>query len=442
LNKPFFKILIAEWVPSLNKGELAILLGMLETFQILGKVKVSIFSFYPSLDKERYPSELNIIDVEHDLYLPKSLPEKARSTQIKASLLAAFQHFLFILLYIIFGKHAKRILNKTLWKEYCESDLIIICHNQVSCIGGFILDFSPVYITLLAKILRKPVVIYANGTHSFGSRIWEFLALFVLNNVDLITTRDEDSFLYLKRFVWNSARIYLTGDPSILLRPSFSEKVKDALSMENTDKSKMLVGVALSHEVLSDAFPTIKDPSVKYQKAVIEIGRLLDNLIERFGAQIIFIPHCIEPYRRRDDRIVAKDIYKCMKNKHKVCLIDKEYSPEELKALMSKFNLLISTRVHAAVSALSTLVPSIVITRPTDKRAYGLVGKNLDQEKWIYNIINLNADELFIYVKNLLLASDKMRNDLPFTVNLAKKKALLNGILLKALMNSRFKSKV
>jgi len=55
LNENSVRILIAEGVPSLNKGELAILVGMLKTFEALGKVEVSIFSHYPSADKERYP---------------------------------------------------------------------------------------------------------------------------------------------------------------------------------------------------------------------------------------------------------------------------------------------------------------------------------------------------------------------------------------------------
>ncbi len=434
------RVLIAEWVPSLNKGELAILIGMLKTFEALGKVEVSIFSFYPSLDKERYPKNVKIIDVGSDLYLGNSLPERSRLFRVGASLFAVFQHFFFILLCKILGKGVSRVTNKAIWREYCESDVIIICHDQVSCVSGFILIFSPIYITLLAKALHKPIVIYANGTHNFGRKIWKILATYVLNNVDLITVRDEESFSYLKEIVWHKERIHLTGDPAILLPSANPEKVKNIIHEENIDKNDgLLVGAAISREVLSNAFQKHTNPATRYKKAITEIARVFDRLVENFQATIVFIPHCIEPYQHRDDRVVAKEIYDIMKNKHKARIIVKEYSPEELKGLMAEFDLFISSRVHSVIGALSMGTPSCTLTRSSDKRAYGLIGKMLKQEEWIYNVENLNTDRLFARVTDLLSASDKIRKNLPSIINIVKEKALLNGKLLKALLDSRLK---
>jgi len=440
LNNSPVRILIAEWVPSLNKGELAILIGMLKTFEALGKVEVSIFSFYPSLDKERYPKNVKIIDVGGDLYLGNSLPERSRGVRVRAYFFAALQHFFFTLLSKILGKNALKVMNKTIWREYCRSDIIIICHDQVSCVGGFILFLSPIYITLLAKSLHKPIAIYANGTHDFGRKIWKILATFILNNVDLITVRDEESFSYLKEFVWNKARIHLTGDPAILLPSANPEKVKNILRKENIDKNDgLLVGAAISREALSNVFQKHTNPATSYKKAITEIARVFDRLVENFQATIVFIPHCIEPYQRRDDRVVAKEIHEIMKNKHKARVMVKEYSPEELKGLMAEFDLFISTRVHSVIGALSMGVPSCTLTRSSDKRAYGLIGKMLKQKEWIYNIENLNADRLFSRITDLLSASDKIRKNLPSITNIAKEKALLNGKLLKALLDSRSK---
>jgi polysaccharide pyruvyl transferase WcaK-like protein len=205
---------------------------------------------------------------------------------------------------------------------------------------------------------------------------------------------------------------------------------------ENIDKNKILIGVALSHEVLCKAFPLFKNEIMIYEKAITEIALLLDNLIEKFGAIIVFIPHCIEPYWQRDDRVVAKDIYNLMKNKHNVRLINKEYSPQELKGILGQLDLLVSTRVHAAISALSTGTPSILLKHSMDKRPDRLVGKNLNQEKWIYDVENLNFDDLFNHVNNLLAVSNEVRKNLPSIIISAKKKALLNGILLKTFLDS------
>jgi len=440
-DKPI-RILIAEWIPSLNKGELAILIGTLKTFKTLGKVEVSIFSFYPYIDKKRYPKNVKIIDVGSDLYIGNgdSLIEASRLVKAKAFLFSTLQHLFFALAAKTLGKNVLRFMNKSVWKEYYRSDVIIICHDQVSCVTGFILFLSPLYITLLAKFLRKPIVIYANGTHSFGRKIWKILATFVLNSVDLITVRDEESFSYLKKFVWNKTRIYLTGDPAILLPSVDSRKAREIMLREGINEDdRLLVGAAMSREVLSSAFRGCVNPDIAYRKAAKEIAKVLDRLVKSFQASIVFVPHCIEPYHRRDDRIVAREIYNAMKNKHKVHIIANEYSPEELKGLIGQLDIFISSRIHSLISALSMGVPSCCITKPSDKRACGLIGKMLKQEEWIYNVENLNADRLFTCITDLLSASDKIRKNLPFIVNIAKERALLNGKLLKALLDSRFK---
>ena len=449
LNGSSVKILIAEWIPSLNKGELAILIGMLKTFEILGKVEVSVFSFYPLLDKERYPSNVKIIDVGGDLYLGDSLPEKSRLVRIRANLFAIFQHLFFIMLYKVLGKNALRIMNKPVWREYCRSNVIIICHDQVSCVDGFILLFSPIYTTLLANALHKPIAIYANGTyvaHKSQRKIWaprpgEVLARYVLNNVDLVTVRDKESYSYLKGISRNKAHIYLTADPAILLPPVDPERVKSITLEENIHKNDgLVVGAAMTREVLSTAFQGHANLATRYKKAIAEMARFFDRLVENFQATIVFIPHCIEPYQHRDDRVLAKEIYNIMKNKHKARVLIREYSPEELKGLVGQFDVFISARVHSVIGALSMDVPSCTLTRSSDRRAYGLIGRMLNQERWIYNVENLSADTLFRRISDLLSASDKIRKDLPSIISSAKAKALLNGRLLKASLDSRLKT--
>ncbi len=434
MNKPV-KLLIAEWVPSLNKGELAILIGMLRTFKPLGDVKVSIFSFDPSSDKKCYPKSLKLIDVCGDLYINDSLSTNSKFRKVRNILYSLTLHFSFVFLYKLVGKKVLYLMNGAIWQEYCNSDVILICHDQVNCVSGFILDYSPVYITLLAKALHKPIVIYGNGTTTLDSPIWRFLARYVLNNVDLITVRTQESFSYLKKFVWNKNRIYFTGDPAVLLPPADPVTTKLNMNEANIQRTgSLLIGAALSREVLSNAFRICAPTSAGYKRALIEFARLFDDFIENFGATLVFIPHCIEPYQQNDDRIVAHEIYNLMKNKDMVRILNKEYPPEELKGILSELDLFISTRVHSAIGALTMNVPTIIITSPMDRRAYGLIGKNLKQDKWIYNIKDLDAKELYSCIVNLLSCSNKIRETLPHIVNSAKRRALLNGVLLETFL--------
>ncbi|MFX1537833.1 MAG: polysaccharide pyruvyl transferase family protein [Promethearchaeota archaeon] len=444
------RILIAEYVPSLNKGELAILKGMLKSFEELGEVDVAIFSLYPKIDKERYPPSIKTVDVGHSLYLRSPLPSQSKIYLLLASYFAVLQHLLFILLYGILGKNALKIMDKPLWKSYCENDVFILCHDEVNCVNGVFLQFSPIYISMLAKTLRKPVVFYANGTTQSTSKIWiwrsstrklwRFLAKYILSIVDLVTVREEGTLLYFKEITGGKVPIYLTADPAFLLSIADKKRVKEIMLKEKIERDEgLLIGVTITREVLSEAFRNEVNPAIKYKKSVKEIARLLDRVIEKHNSTIIFIPHSVEPYRNRDDRIVAKDVYGMMLNKNRTREIRKEYSPEELKGFIGKLDLLINCRVHAAINALSMAVPSCVITRSSDKRAYQIIGKMLKQEKYIYNVENLNADKLFVLITDLLDRSGEIRRELPSIVNSVKEKALFNGRLLKALLNSRLK---
>jgi len=451
MTNPPIRILVAEFIPAFNKGELAILNGMLKSFEALGKVEVTVFSFYPEIDKTRYPHKIKMIDVGHNLYL-KNLPYiQSKVYNEWAIFFAALQHLLFMLLYRFLGKKTLKIMDKPLWKIYCEYDVFIICTDEVDCVNGSSLKFSPLYISWLAKTLRKPIVFYANGTTRFTSeiwiwrlrtrRLWKTLAKYILSIVDLITVREEGTLHYFKQITGDRVPIYLTADPAFLLSSATLKRVEEIMLNERIEEDGgPLIGVAMSYDVLSEAFKSELNPAKKYEKAVKEIARLLDKLIEEFDSTIVFVPHSIEPYGYRDDRIVAKDIHRLMLNKNMTRVITREYSAEELKGLLGQFDLFISCRVHAAIGALSMGTPSCIVARPWDRRVYNIIGKMVKQEKWIFNVENLDADKLFALVSDLLGVSDKIREGLPHIVSTVKEKALLNGRLLKALLNSCFKT--
>jgi len=437
------KVLIAEYVPSLNKGELAILLGILENFKILDINTITfVFSFFPSIDEKRYPDNVKLINLTDELKIRNPFMTKSPISRLKIYLLAALQHLFFALGYTILRGRIQKIINKDIWKNYLEADLIVICHDQVNCVYGFGLIFSPIYITFLAKILKKPIMIYASGIHPFKRTFEKILASYVLNNVDLITVRDEESYLFLQKIVWDKNKLFFTYDPAILMRPVCDNKIDEILSAEGINKSNdsLLIGVDLSFEVLAKAFSGKISAVESFKKAAERIAKTLDKLIENFNAFIIFLPHCIEPYYLRDDRLIAKIIYNKIKIKDRVKIITKEYSAEELKGIISRLDLLITSRVHASISALSAGIPACVITHPSDRRAYGLL-KVLAQDKWIFDVRNISTEHLFNHLKELILKSNEIRNNLQKSIFYAKRRAILNGILIKILLKEFYEKR-
>ena len=75
-----------------------------------------------------------------------------------------------------------------------------------------------------------------------------------------------------------------------------------------------VIGISVSKIISRYGFCDLHSPKEKYNKYITIMARIIDHLIERLNAIVVFIPHVIEPWSN-DDRTVAKDILKLVKNK-------------------------------------------------------------------------------------------------------------------------------
>jgi colanic acid/amylovoran biosynthesis protein len=441
--------MIADYVPSLNKGELELLIGTMKTLDQIGRTNVDIFSYYPAIERTRFPKGVRLVDVCKDLQVERFLRGGTVSSVLLASFLAGVQHILFISLYRLFGSNALRIMKKPLWQRYSSSDVFIGCFDETDCVNGNLLKLSPVYISLLAKTLHKLNVVYANSntvtTNTVwlwrlqSRKLWDLLATYFLNNVDLITVRDEDTFQRYRSHVQDKLKVHSTADPGVLMDPVDSETVKRIMAREKIQKPSkgLLIGAEMTQRLLLHTHPEYSTNQEKYYRAAEEIAQVLDKLILEYQANVVFVPHCIEYYRDNDDRDVAKDVLNKMKNKTNVKTINNEYSAQELKGLIGQFDVFITDRIHALVSALSMNVPCCTLAYRSDKRPFNMIGKDFKQEKWIYEVDTLNSDTLYKFLTEIITSSQEIRKTLPAVTQQVKKRAMLNGQLLKTLLQSK-----
>ena len=225
------KIFIAEEIPSLNKGEAAILFGMIESFRTLGDVEVSLLSFHLEIDRPRYGDKVNMIDGIKDLHLINGF-DRSTIVRLFESAAVLLQCLSFMMLCKIFGLDTTKIMKKEIWKEYCESDLIIIGHD--SAFSGLfgVVPFLQLYSLFIAKIIKKPIAIYGGSAGIFESKLQFIIAKFILNRVDIITLRDETSYKYLQDIGITTQKI-MTADLAYLLQPAPLTRVEEIIIQEN-----------------------------------------------------------------------------------------------------------------------------------------------------------------------------------------------------------------
>lgn len=431
------KIFIAEDIPSLNKGEVAILKGIINTLRTsLGDVEITLLSLlHPKIDIPRYSAEdIKIINGISDFHLP-SLFKRSSFTKILIFGICAFQHILFLLLYTFLGLNAIRVMGREIWKEYFNSDLIIIGHDHT------LLSFSHLYIIPFAKILRKPIVIYAGGASISGlnkvhALLVKILLKILLNKVDLILLREDDSYKFLKRIGIYRPPMYVTADVAFLLQPISHERVKEILLYEGIKEVNPIIGVTMNKKVLSHTFPHLKNKQKRYEMGIELMAQVIDHLIDTLNATIVFVPHSIGPTKEFDDRITAREIYQISKNKQRIRIISNEYTAEELKGLIGHFNLFIGTRIHSIISSTSMHVPSIAIAKFSDHRAHGIIGKMLGQQKWICYAETLDYDVLVSKIKEAWFMRNEIKRNLVSIIEIVKKRAFLNGYLVSSLLNA------
>ena len=97
----------------------------------------------------------------------------------------------------------------------------------------------------IAKFFRKPVMVYANGIGPINRRINRLWTKNILNKVDFITLRDENSRIFLEELEVTNKRIKVTADPVFTLEASQDSVVDNIFKTERIPQDKPLVGVSI-----------------------------------------------------------------------------------------------------------------------------------------------------------------------------------------------------
>ncbi len=413
---------------------------MLETFRLLGETEVSMVSCFTKIDGLRYGTKIKLIDPCEALHLPCA-PENLLK-RLYASFVALLEHILFMILYKALGPRALKLMRAKIWKEYIDCDVVIAGHDGgFGPWGGWLtpLYLYPVYIVLLARVLGKPIVIYGASAPKIQRlrRLGKFLTRLVLNGADLITLREKTSAEYLKSIGVTNDKLSVTADPAFLLQPAPYKQVAEIINREGINTARALIGMTVTREIASKAFPDLGSES-SYRKHTEMLAQVIDYLTDKLNAVVIFVPHClglVKESDERDDRIIAKDILQICHNKEMVKVITNEYKPAELKGLIGRFDLFMGERLHSVINAMSMYVPSIAMSWPEDTRLD--IIRMLGREDAVFSIQNSEAASLIAKVNDIWTKRDTIREQLTSQVKIIRERAMLNGKLLKELLDSR-----
>lgn len=426
------KIFISDYIPSLNKGEGAILYGMIATFkEYINCYQIYLWSNNLSLDVPRFEPLVKIIDASG-----LSVSGENKIAMILSSIFISLRYVLFLMLYKAFGRHSLIIMRHDVWKVLLDSDIVIVGHDDT--LGNSRLSFSCALNIIACYFLRKKMAVYAVSFGVYKNKFLRFLSKMLFKRVNLITFREELSYNNFHNLIGSHVNMHVTTDPAFLLEAVSSKRAEEMLLEESIDKGLgCLVGITVAYgsPVYRKAFGSLADTSEKYSRHIQIMSEAVSYLIDKFNAFVIFMPHVIGPQEEKDDRIISQDIFLSLKRQDRARVLVKDYSPSEIKGIIGKFDFFIGERLHSVFNAISMGIPAISISFPSDYRAYGIIGKALGEERLLYNVEFLTKSSLLERIDEIWRKKDEIRRDLMLKIPRLKERAFLDGRLIRELLN-------
>ena len=260
------------------------------------------------------------------------------------------------------------------------------------------------YLSIIALgiILKKKVMLFAQGIGPIHSGILRRLTKLICSHVDLITVRDQDSLYELRRIGIPAEKVQLTADAVLTLPQEDIRQGKELLERFHVPQEKMLIAVSVRKWQDDDSY-------------LLVLAKAVDALVKRYDAHIVLLP-----LQYPVDMEACERLQHFMVRKSSSTILATNCDTEQFLSLMGNFNLLIGMRLHALIFAAVMELPFVAVSY--DPKIDGFV-KDIDGIS-AGNVANLQEKQILIAVKQALKVSQNSKD-------------LLEKLRVKALLNSK-----
>ena len=266
----------------------------------------------------------------------------------------------------------------------------------------------------LAKLCKKPVMIYANGIGPIDKKINRFLTKKILNKVDLITLRDDASKEYIYELGIKNENIHVTADPVFTLLPSSEEDVLKIFQNENIPRTKKLVGISIRQWRKADNLIEVVSDTIKY-------------IIKTYDVNIVLIP-----MHYPEDLEISLKINE-MADEDNCYVMKDRYSVEEIMGVIKELEIIIAMRLHSLIYAATQEVPIVGLVY--DPKVEGIL-HSLDMEN-MCNVEELNIEDLIQNIDYVWQNREELKEKLRLQDEDLKNKALSNITMALDLLKNR-----
>ena len=200
----------------------------------------------------------------------------------------------------------------------------------------------------LGKIFGKVVIKYTADFGPFYTSVNKKVAKFYLNHVDFVIARSKTSSDSLKKLNIKTP-IIICPDTALILKAD--NALPEEVAPLNLDN---LICLSVSH---------VAERKAGHDNYIKQMAQLCDYLVNSVQTDILIVPNEIAPEKPElDDVRVAHEIAEAVQSKSQVAVFDKTFTAPQLKGIIAKSKIVIASRYHTVVAALSSGVPTVSLS--------------------------------------------------------------------------------
>ncbi len=252
----------------------------------------------------------------------------------------------------------------------------------------------------------KPVVFLPQAWGPFTNQSMRQLSAAAINLSACAYARDKRSYQYMSELEGvNHQNIGLAPDIAFQFKGASDANAMRALKESGLiSTGKNMLGIIPNMQVYVRTEG--KGSENKYVKLLIDLAKYFLN---KPNFSIVLIPHQVQSVENpeiQDDRFLCDLIKISLGNEADVVTLMDYYSAEILKAIIGEMDLIIGSRYHGIIAALSQMIPTLVLGW---SHKYFELLHDVGIEQNIVDYKNLNKDDLFSLSDNAWLNRKELR---------------------------------
>lgn len=415
---------------ALNGGDAAILQALLQTLErIFGKhTEVVVYERQPEAASKYYPK----IEFRQSLYFcfgsqrVRRLFYKLRLGSIAYPVdLVRFYVGVFLM------KHNLKAVAGSLFLTREEIDALedYISADLVVSTGGTYLvenyNLNPrIFDYKITLYFKRPLIFFTQSLGPFSVTSNRKALKRIFEKALLILLRDQESLenlLDLKPKVVNA---------NVVSDSAFALANIKAINATKTDSNYYNTSPKVAISVRAWKHFKSVDPVLGEQRYVEALQALTIYLVEKYNAEIVYISTCqgIPEYQTDDSQMAMKIVEPLPEMIKKSIKINREFhAPEDFMKMVQKCDVMVATRMHAAILALGAGTPVLPIAY--EFKITELFNR-LGQGQWTQNIENICKETLINSMEMFLKSLPESRKTLFAAVEQERNQALLSGMMI------------